>query len=124
MRPKDRLGRAGERLAVEWLQSRGLRILECNRLIGPGELDIVARDGDCLVFVEVKTRHGDDGGGAAAAVGESKRRSLYRSAQVYVSCNALDGLPMRFDVIAVTWPENEEPRIEHFRDAFDIPADW
>ncbi|HBT76842.1 MAG TPA: YraN family protein [Planctomycetaceae bacterium] len=122
IRPKDRLGRKGEKAAIAFLERKGYRILEQNLRLDPfGELDLVAEDGECLVFIEVKTRKSDADGGAVEAVGMKKRRSLHRLAMAYMNRRNRPECPMRFDVVAITWPEKAAPRIDHYRDAFDIP---
>ena len=73
-------GRAGEAIAAQYLRLKGYRIIERNCRAGRGEIDIIALDGNCLVFVEVKTRRGDRFGGAAQAVDRRKILSMRRTA--------------------------------------------
>lgn len=111
-------GAVGEDRAAAWLRKRGYRVLERNVRNAGGELDMVARDGDTLCFVEVKTRSGSPFGGAVAAVDWKKRGKLVRAARVYLSRHPWDG-PCRFDVLAIDLaPESDEPRFTLLRDAF------
>lgn len=106
------IGRAAERRAADWLSARGWRILARNFRTRRGEIDIVAQDGDAVVFVEVRSRSRRDYGGPAETVGWLKQRRLRAAAAVYAS--RLDPtVPLRFDVISV-----EPEGIEHIVDAF------
>ncbi len=105
-------GRRGERLAERHLKAKGYRILERNYRLKLGELDLVARDGETVVFVEVKLRAGDAFGSPSEAVGSVKRRKLVRTAQAYIQDKGLD-CPMRFDVISILGET-----VEHITDAF------
>lgn len=105
-------GLAAEERAARFLSDKGWEILERNFRAKVGELDIVARDGECVVFVEVRSRSRADYGGAAASVAVSKRRKLTRAARLFIQRNALD-CPMRFDVVAI-----DGERLEHIEDAF------
>ena len=96
------LGQKAEDLAVEFLRSHGLEILERNFRRRLGELDIVAREGDTLVIVEVRMRTSDRFGGAAASVGPCKQQRLMRAAaQLLQQRSDLAQLPARFDVVVV-----------------------
>ncbi len=113
------LGNTGEDLACRELQRRGYAILDRRYRCRDGELDIVARDGTTLVFVEVKTRQDRSFGGGADAVTGLKRRRLTRAAQHYVSCHRIRECPCRFDVVAIDVGDGE-PTIEVFQNAFDM----
>ena len=108
----------GEDLACAELERRGYAIVARRSRTRFGEIDIVARDGDCTVFVEVKARAGDDFGGPAAAVSEWKQRRVARMAIDYVSRHQLHDRPCRFDVVTVEVAEGAA-RIEVYRHAFD-----
>jgi putative endonuclease len=82
-------------------------------------LDIVARDGRTVVFVEVKTREGCEFGGGAEAITALKRRRMAGVAQDYLARNRLTESPCRFDVIAINMSD-EGPRIELYQNAFDV----
>lgn len=105
-------GLAAEERAAKHLEGKGYSILARNFTAKLGELDIVARDGETVVFVEVRARSREDFGGAAESVVWSKRRKLIRAAQLYIQKNALD-CPMRFDVVTI-----QGETLEHIEDAF------
>lgn len=116
---KDRIGRRGERIARRFLRwRRGYRIIESNWRCRLGELDIVALDGQVLVFVEVKTRRSTVPADPEDAVTPDKLQRLRRLAQAFVSQYNLGHLPCRIDVLAVTvsdwpWPA----KVVHYKDA-------
>jgi len=113
------LGKKGEELAITQLRALKYKILERNFKCSLGEIDIVARDRNTLVFVEVKTRATKDFGGPAAAVDPRKQRQLSRVALTYLSQKKLTDVPARFDVVAVELLP-PSPRIEVIRNAFDL----
>ena len=118
--PKKTLGQRGEAAAARFLRRRGYKILARSDHFGPGELDLVALDGQTIVFVEVKTRERADIGHPAEAVDSAKQRRLTRLAVTFLKRYGLLDRPARFDVIAVTWPAGRRrPVIEHFRHAFE-----
>jgi putative endonuclease len=94
-------GRIGEAVAVALLRRSGYTIVERNVRCGRVELDIVAREGESLVFVEVKARWSDRFGAPEEAITAAKRRNILRAAQQYVQTNALHGEPWRVDVLAL-----------------------
>lgn len=106
-------GRKAEDLAAAFLQAKGLAIIEKNFSAKVGEIDIVAKDGDEIVFVEVRARASREYGGAAASVGGAKRRRLIRAASLWLQARAWDGA-CRFDVVAI-----DGGRLEHLPAAFD-----
>ncbi|MCL6431057.1 MAG: YraN family protein [Anaerolineae bacterium] len=95
------LGRRGEELAARYLVARGYRILARNYRCSAGEVDLVAMDGDCLVFVEVRTRRGDDWGTPEESVDESKQRKLAQVAGHYVDEHNVADSSWRIDFVAV-----------------------
>ena len=110
------LGQRGERAAEKTLRQAGMRILQRGFRTPQGEIDLIARDGDVLVFVEVKTRRG---GQPAEAVTPAKQRRLTLAALAFLKQHRLLEQKSRFDVVAIVWPEqSQDPHIEHFRDAF------
>ncbi|MGH7266874.1 MAG: YraN family protein [Candidatus Rokuibacteriota bacterium] len=112
-------GRTGEDLAARFLERQGLRILERNLRSRLGEIDLVARDGATLVFVEVKTRRPGAADPPQASVDGRKQRRLARLALNYLARRGLGDLGCRFDVVAVTvGPDGRAPVVEHFRGAF------
>ena len=124
--PKRTLGQRGERAAAKFLMSRGYKILALgDRLKHRDELDIVAADGRTVVFVEVKTRASQTQGHPAEAVDAVKQRRLTKLAVTFLKRHGLLDYSARFDVIAVTWPENaRKPRIEHIENAFEAVGKW
>lgn len=112
-----RLGEIGEDLAVQELERHGYAVLARRYRRRGGEIDIVARDGATVVFVEVKARDGCAFGEAAEAVTALKRRRLVATARDFLMRHRLHDRPCRFDVVAVSL-DDEEPRIQLFRNAF------
>jgi len=114
---RQTLGELGETLACDELRRRGYAILERRYRTRYGEIDIVARHGDVLVFVEVKARRSDVFGSGAAAVTPNKQRRVARMAADFLVRRRLQDRPCRFDVVSVAMGE-ERPRIEVFAGAF------
>ena len=114
-----RRGRLGEDAAREFLVAKGMAVLSRNWRGRRGELDLVCRHGDTLVFVEVKTR---DRAGMAApfeALTPEKRRRLVRAAEEYLSANKAWDSPCRFDLVSVTMGgDGRGPEVEHIENAF------
>ena len=121
--PRHSLGKMGEDLACAELQRRGYAVIARGYRSKYGEIDIVARDGETTVFVEVKTRAGDEFGGAAAAVTPWKQRRVAQMAVDYLSRHSLHDTPCRFDVVTVDVIDGEEPRVEIYPHAFES-AQW
>jgi putative endonuclease len=113
------LGKKGEDLAIAQLRALRYKIIERNFKCALGEIDIIAREKDTLVFVEVKTRRTGDFGGPAAAVNQRKQRQLSRVALTYLNQKKLAEMPARFDVVAVELIP-PAPRIEVIRNAFEL----
>jgi putative endonuclease len=115
---RQALGISGENLACAELQRRGYAIVERRYRTRVGEIDIIAREGDTIVFVEVKARLTDEFGGAAAAVTAWKQRRITRMARDYLSRHRLHDCPCRFDVVAIDFVA-AEPRVTLYPNAFD-----
>lgn len=114
------LGQRGERLAARFLRRQGYRIVARGSRSRLGELDLVAVDGRTVVFVEVKTRRSHRAGTPAAAVGPRKQRQLTYLALAFLKRHGLLDNPARFDVVAITWPDDlRSPAVEHFQHAFE-----
>lgn len=98
---RRRLGARGERAARAYLEQEGYAVLETNHRTPSGEIDIVAREGDCLVFVEVRTRRGDAYGTPEESITPAKRAKLIELAESYIQAH--EGSPelWRIDVVAV-----------------------
>ena len=113
------LGNRGERAAAKYLRRQGLRILRRNWQTRWGEIDLIARDGDTIVFVEVKTRASGVAGDGSEAVDALKQRHLTNAALAFLKQHGLLEHRSRFDVVTLLWPENaREPEIHHYRNAF------
>ena len=115
---RDAMGDRGENLAARHLQSRGYKIIARNFRCELGEIDIVARDGRTLVFVEVKTRTVDDPL-PEDQVNPSKQHQITKAGKYYLGRYGVPQPPSRFDVIAVVWPDGREPVIRHTPHAFE-----
>jgi putative endonuclease len=117
--PRAVLGRWGEDLAVEHLQADGFQVLARNWRCRDGELDVVARDGAVVVFVEVKTRSGTAFGVPAEAVGPVKARRIRGLALRWLADHRPPGAgELRFDVISIVRPRGAAPVLQHLRGAF------
>ncbi|WP_428938245.1 YraN family protein [Fontivita pretiosa] len=115
---EDVLGPRGENVAAKHLRNLGYKILVRNFRCSAGEIDIVARDGKTIVFVEVKTRTNDDPT-PEDQVNHAKRHQITKAAKLYLSRYGVPQPPARFDVVAIVWPPGREPRIRHTPDAFE-----
>ena len=113
------IGQAAEEAAARWLAKAGLAVLERNVRFPEGEIDLVCRDRDVVVFVEVKCRRPHWGEGPGDAVSWEKRRRLIRLAQHYLRARRLDRARCRFDVVAVTLERDGTHTVRHLRSAFD-----
>jgi putative endonuclease len=111
------LGRRGERAAEKYLRRCGYRIIQRNFRAAGAEIDIVAMDGETLVFVEVKTRRNRDAGAPEEAVDERKQKQIRRAAEIFATRYRADDVTMRFDIIAVD-ASGERLEIELLRNAF------
>jgi putative endonuclease len=119
MSPDRRLlGQAGEALAADTLQRQGYAILARNYRTPYGEIDLIARHGDTLVFIEVKLRRSDTFGPPQAAVNAAKQRHLKLAAQYYLNRRGDQDMKIRFDVVAITMA-GQLPRIEIFTGAIE-----
>ena len=107
----------GESLAVVFLQQKGFAIVERNFRFGHGEIDIIAREGSVLVFVEVKTRHSSKFGSPEESVTDAKQHQLRQAAEGYLHSKELEEQRCRFDVISISY-QGERPEIRHIENAF------
>ena len=115
---KDALGDRGENVAARYLRNKGFKIIVRNFRCEVGEIDIIARDGKTLVFVEVKTRAYDDPE-PEEQVNLAKQQQLTKVAKLYLSRYGVPQPPARFDVVGVVWPNNQSPIIRHTPEAFE-----
>ena len=114
-----RLGERGEDLAAQFLVARGLTISERRYRTRQGEIDLVCRDRDTVVFVEVKTRRTRKAGEPFEAITPHKQQRLTRLALAYLKRHGLLEAPARFDVVSVLYSEETPaPTIDYLRDAF------
>ncbi|RUA00952.1 MAG: YraN family protein [Deltaproteobacteria bacterium] len=112
-------GKKNEELAISFLKRLGYRVIEQNFRTRMGEVDIIARDGDTLVFVEVKARRSARYGHPKFAVTPAKQRHLSIAALSYLKKTGNGGTRARFDVITVKYAGGM-PTVEHFKNAFDL----
>ena len=112
------LGRAGEDAAVRHLEQSGYKILTRGFRMFRGEIDIIARDGETLVFVEVKTRTSEDFGRPEDAVTRSKQAQIRKIAQGYLILVNPGDVPCRFDVLAVERSPDGDWIFRHYQNAF------
>ena len=115
--PHLRTGRIGEAQAERFLKKAGLKMIARNVRVGSDEIDLVAQQGDTLVFAEVKTRKNEDFGRPAAAVNQAKRKRLSRAAIRFLKNRKLRPPYIRFDVIEVI---GDPPEIRHIQNAFPL----
>jgi putative endonuclease len=118
--PRPARGRAAEDAAAEFLARRGYAIVARNVWLCGAELDLVARDGDVVVFVEVRSRSHRRFGSPVETVGARKIARVARAAQAYLASRRLLASPARFDVVGVDWQDGE-PRCTLVRAAFESP---
>ena len=113
------IGELGERVAAVYLRGEGRKLLYRN-FRGPkgGEVDIVARDGEVLSFVEVKTRTHEEYGRPLDAVDQEKERLIERGADAWLKLLGTREIPWRFDVVEVILKEGELPKVNVVRNAF------
>ncbi len=114
------LGQRGEKIAKEYLRSIGYEILEENWMCHPLEIDIIAKDKNELVIVEVKARGNDSYEHPSEAVSNKKIRFLVNAAEAYIYQKDIN-IDTRFDVISIIFYKGEY-RLEHFKDAFYPPV--
>lgn len=113
-----KLGRKGERLARRFLKRTGYRHVASNYASTRGELDLVMRTADTLVFVEVKTRRSENVAPVEAAVTPAKQKRMTAAAKHFIRAHELQDCPCRFDVVAVLMDEHNKAQITHYPNAF------
>jgi putative endonuclease len=113
-----RHGTLGERAAKKHLQQLGLKYLTANFRSHRGEIDLVFRDDDCLVFIEVKTRSSEDWVRPAAAVNKRKRRLLCQTALDYLGLLKNPPVKIRFDIVEVLLHESAVREVRHLPNTF------
>jgi putative endonuclease len=116
-RQRQELGKLGEDLACRELESRGHEIVERRYRTDRGELDIISTHSGVVVFVEVRTKSGEDYGDGAESITPQKQQQLVWMATDYVTRKRLENIPCRFDVVSIETTVNP-PRVTVFEDAF------
>jgi len=114
------IGDQGEDAACKYIEQKGSQVLERNFHSQQGEIDIVARDGDQLVFVEVKNYSYRSYGSPLGSVRKSKRESIIHAARTYLYKNKIKNRYCRFDVVAIYRDFKGQTRIDHIKNAFYI----
>jgi putative endonuclease len=122
-RPSE-YGKGSEALAAEFLEKRGYTMVEKNFRTRRGELDLIALDGDFLVFVEVKARRSSGYGEPHWAVTEKKRRHLIHASQLYLARKRLTKQLCRFDLVVIQETREGESKIELIRNAFEVEPEF
>ncbi len=118
-RERLELGKLGEDLAYKKIKRLGYKKIIRNYRCPLGEIDLIAQDGDTLVFLEIKTRKGRSSGYAKEAVNDRKRRQLSKAALFYMKSNGSCDVRSRFDVVAVIMDQGAA-KIEVVKNAFDL----
>jgi putative endonuclease len=119
--PRRGAGQRAEQLAAELLAAKGLRIVARNWRQPGGEIDLVADDGGICVFVEVRSRTGEEFGHPLEAISPQKRAQVVRSARLYLASEAPAADGYRFDVVGVLFsPGDGSATCFHVPDAFDV----
>ena len=117
---KEELGKIGEKRTEDFLKAKGYRIIARNVHFSIGEIDLIAQVKKTLIFIEVKTRQSAAYCHPMEVVDKKKRQKIKQMAMQYYRDKkyATKGFAVRFDIITLIWPEGEQPKIEHFIDAF------
>ncbi|THJ21642.1 MAG: YraN family protein [Nitrospira sp. CG24E] len=116
-------GQEGESAAEQYLRRKGYRILARNLRSSVGELDLVAEEGQVLVFVEVKARRTDAFGGAIYAVHQRKQEKVIQLAAQYLARHHIKDRLCRFDVVLLQGDETAPTQVEHIQNAFEVSGD-
>ena len=116
--PRAARGDRAERIACAYLSSQGYELIERNVRFPVGEIDLVAKAGSALCFVEVRSASSTAWGGAAASITRPKQRRIIRAARWYLQSCRLSYLDIRFDVVAIDWRDEAAPVVELIRGAF------
>lgn len=112
-------GLSGEAMALKHLKQKGYKVVEKNFRCKFGEIDIIAYDGPCLVFIEVKTRSSDNFGPPAASVNLRKQQQICKATHIYITDKKLTDCEIRFDVVTLLIESNRPPEIEIIANAFE-----
>ena len=114
------LGKIGEGIAVKYLEEKGFEIIERNYRFGKGEIDIIAKDpaDGFLAFTEVKTRQNLEFGEPEYAITKAKQKQIRKIAELYLYEKEIENIDCRFDVIAILLEDMDNPKINHYINAF------
>ncbi len=115
---KKDIGKEGEEIAAKYLAKKGFEIVERNYHFSHGEIDIVAKDKEWLVFVEVKTRQNLEYGEPEYAINPKKIKQIKKMAELYLFDKEIEEADCRFDVVAVLLEDISNPKITHYENAF------
>ncbi len=115
---KQHTGNKGENYACDLLVENNFTIIERNYRYGHGEIDIIAMDGEILVFVEVKTRKNLEFGEPIQGITRGKQRQIRKIAEGYLMEKNISDVDCRFDIVGVQLRGNEAPKINHIENAF------
>jgi putative endonuclease len=116
---RERAATCGERIAAEFLMLRGMDVVDRNVRMGRGEIDLVARDRDQVVFIEVKFRTAGGKATPFEAVGAKKREDVAKASALYLARRGLLDRPVRFDVVGITWRADDgELLVQHVPNAY------
>ncbi len=115
---KKELGDRGEDIAADFLKNKNYEIINRNYRYGHGEIDIIAKKNDVLVFIEVKTRKNLEFGPPELALTKNKQRQIRKIAEAYLIDKEINNVDCRIDVIAILIKKNLPPEINHIENAF------
>lgn len=118
--PHLRVGRLGERAARKHLKRQGLKFLTANFRSDRGEIDLIFRDRDCLIFVEVKARSSEEWGRPAAAVDRERRRRLTQAGLDYLRLLRNPAIKVRFDIVEVLLHADQVREVRHLPNTFEM----
>ena len=115
---KQTIGKLGEDLACDYILKNGYKIVERNYRYGHGEIDIIAKHKNIIVFIEVKTRNNLEFGPPELAVTKNKQRQVRKIAEAYLYDKKIENEDCRLDVIGILLIKNSAPQINHIENAF------
>lgn len=115
---EENLGKKGEKIALRYLKKSGFEIIECGFRALRGEIDIIAKEKETIVFVEVKTRRSNEFGSPLEAIDLNKQKQIKKIAAVYISKKYRKFIPCRFDVIGIMVEKKGDYKISHIKNAF------
>lgn len=118
MKSRRQTGNEYEDLAADYLINKNYTLIARNVRLGAREIDLIAEDGETIVFVETRARRSADFAAPAATVDKTKRRHLCEAAEAWLRREAITDRPCRFDVICIVHPPGRKPEVEHIEAAF------